>query len=130
MRRSSNLGVALLSALAGFAGGALSGAFHRADAQTRPSVSQQSQVVLANSTDGKIQGLEARANQLEQKLAALKTAYDAHTHSYVPPLCSAKYSLRMLKQVMDQDPDGYQVCLGTRDFPGGHPASTSKPQNP
>jgi hypothetical protein len=28
---------------------------------------------------------------------------------------------------MDADPDNYTVCLGTRDFPGGHMAATTKP---
>ncbi len=127
MRRPANLGVVVLSAFAGFLGGVASGTFHGAAAQGAR-IPQTSQAVYANSPDAKIQGLESRATQLEQKLAALKTAYDAHTHTYVPPLCSAKFSLRTLKQVMDQDPDDYNICLGTRDFPGGHPAATSKPQ--
>jgi len=127
MRRSPNVGVVVLSVCAGFLGGIASSAFHGAVAQ-QPKFNQQSAAAFANSTDGKIQGLESRATQLEQKLAALKTAYDAHTHTYNPPLCSAKFTLRTLKQVMDQDPDDYNICLGTRDFPGGHPAATSKPQ--
>jgi TolA-binding protein len=126
MRRSSNAGVVVLSVCAGFVGGIASNAFHGAEAQPSK-FSQQSQVALANSTDGKIQGLESRATQLEQKLAALKTSYENHEHSYMPPLCSAKMTLRNLQQAMNADPDGYSVCLGTRDFPGGHMAATTKP---
>jgi hypothetical protein len=101
--RPSKFRLGLLALLGGVAGGFASGLVHDARAVDVKTGTQPAAIAY-NTTDAKVAALE-------QKLAALRTAYDAHTHMYDAPPGGTKMNLTALKQAMNDQPTSYYLWL-------------------
>jgi hypothetical protein len=106
MKRVFGTGIVVASILSGIAGSLATVAVRSANAAAAP------QTVAGASTMALPPSAEARIAQLEQKLAALKTAYEAHGHPYTAPSCNTRVNLTNLKAYLSQNtPPDLMVCL-------------------
>jgi hypothetical protein len=120
--RRSNFRLGLLALLGGLAGGIASGLVHDARAvEAKPGM--QPAAIAYNTTDAKVAALE-------QKVAALRTAYDAHTHTYDAPPGGTKMNLVALKQAMNDAPTSYYLWLQAPAQNGFVSRPTSGPKAP
>ncbi|MBK9062242.1 MAG: hypothetical protein IPL89_03475 [Acidobacteria bacterium] len=122
MKRIAGTGIILASVLGGIAGSLATVAVRSANAVAAP------QTVAGTSTMALPPSAEARIAQLEQKLAALKTAYEGHGHPYTAPGCGGRVALSVFKEFLSRpSPPPYTICLipdGSSPIAAG---TTSKP---